>query len=249
MDGPHNNPEKKTEFQQRESGSDASVSGRGEEARQRLIAAGLEVFGRYGYEAASTRQIAERAGVNLSAITYHYGNKAGLYNAVVATIAERMSRPLVPLLAEVNTALEASSLTPEEAARWLEEVLDALAKRILDISQGEATLIVPIWIREQVDPTPAFDTLYETVMSRMLRPCTALMAHILNRSEVDQECRVRVFALVGQVVVFRLVRVAVLRTTGWTEYDEDNIAYLRGIIRQHVRAILNAAVQTGEERK
>lgn len=225
-----------------ESGSDASSgSSRGEEARRRLLAAGLEIFGRYGYEAASTRQLAESAGVNLSAITYHFGNKAGLYNAVVASIAERMSSPLLPLLTEVNATLESSQLTPDQAAHWLEEILDALAKRILDISQGEASLIVPIWIREQIDPTPAFDILYTTVMSQMLRPCTALMACLMNRPEPDEECRIRVFALVGQVVIFRLIRVAVLRTTGWTEYSEEHTTYLRGIIRQHTHAALDAA--------
>lgn len=212
--------------------------GRGEEARRRLIAAGLAVFGRFGYEGASTRQIAEEAGVNLSAITYHFKNKAGLYAAVVASIADRMSRPLEPAIARVNATLQQETLTPEQCVRSLLVLLDALAGGILDISHREASLIVPIWIREQIDPTPAFDILYDRIMSRMLQPCSALMAGILKKPITDPECRVRVFALVGQIVIFRLVRLAVLRTLGWSDYDDENTALIRSVIRRHTEGAL-----------
>ncbi|GAB4457139.1 MAG: hypothetical protein OHK0029_16370 [Armatimonadaceae bacterium] len=222
----------------RESAEGRTQSSRGDEARQRLIAAGLEVFGKYGYEPASTRQIAEHAGVNLSAITYHFGNKAGLYEVVVRTIAEKLSRPLEPALQEVTSVLESSELTPEQCQEWILRILDVQAQAMLSIHEREANLIVPIWIREQIDPTPAFDVMFNTITSRMLRPCAILMGRLLNRPPEDPECRLRVFALVGQVVVFRLVRLAVLRTAGWEEYDQEKTLTLRKIIRQHSLAVL-----------
>jgi AcrR family transcriptional regulator len=38
--------------------------------KQRLIDAGLEIFGTYNLEGATTRQLAEQAGVNQAAIPY-----------------------------------------------------------------------------------------------------------------------------------------------------------------------------------
>lgn len=53
-----------------------------EETRWRLLLAATEVFAEHGYRAATTREIARRAGVNLAAIHYHFGDKATLYREV-----------------------------------------------------------------------------------------------------------------------------------------------------------------------
>ena len=59
----------------------------GEASRRRLCQAGLELFARDGYARASTRAIAQRANTNVAAISYHFGDKAGLYRAVFGAAA------------------------------------------------------------------------------------------------------------------------------------------------------------------
>ena len=49
------------------------------ELRLRLLHAAGEVFAERGFRAATTREITERAGVNLAAINYHFHDKAELY--------------------------------------------------------------------------------------------------------------------------------------------------------------------------
>ena len=56
-----------------------------ERTASNLIAAGRRLFARHGYDGSSVRAITEDAGANLGAITYHFGSKRGLYDAVVAT--------------------------------------------------------------------------------------------------------------------------------------------------------------------
>ena len=56
----------------------------GEESRKRILEAGLQLFAEHGYARTSTRQIAKQAQVNISAIAYYFGDKAGLYQAVFA---------------------------------------------------------------------------------------------------------------------------------------------------------------------
>ncbi len=53
-----------------------------EEPRQRLLLAGLRLFAQQGYSKTSTRELAEAAQVNIAAISYYFGDKAGLYRAV-----------------------------------------------------------------------------------------------------------------------------------------------------------------------
>jgi AcrR family transcriptional regulator len=49
----------------------------------RLRAAARRIFARRGYEGASVRGITREAHVNLGAVTYHFGSKGRLYEAVV----------------------------------------------------------------------------------------------------------------------------------------------------------------------
>lgn len=54
----------------------------GQEARTRLLDAALTLFANQGFAATSIREIAHSAQVNVSAISYYFGDKAGLYRAV-----------------------------------------------------------------------------------------------------------------------------------------------------------------------
>ena len=51
-------------------------------ARARLLRAGLRLFAQQGFAATTTRELAQAAGVNVAAISYYFGDKAGLYRAV-----------------------------------------------------------------------------------------------------------------------------------------------------------------------
>ncbi|MGO4284013.1 TetR family transcriptional regulator, partial [Bosea sp. TAB14] len=56
--------------------------------RTALIRAGLDLFGRHGFEASSIRQIAQAAGVNSAGIAYHFGGKGGLREACAQSVVE-----------------------------------------------------------------------------------------------------------------------------------------------------------------
>jgi AcrR family transcriptional regulator len=53
-----------------------------------LVTAARELFAQHGYEGTSVRAITQRAGTNLGAITYHFGSKRALYEAVIASALE-----------------------------------------------------------------------------------------------------------------------------------------------------------------
>jgi AcrR family transcriptional regulator len=54
----------------------------GEASRQRLMQAGLRLFAKKGFARTSIRELALAAEVNVAAISYYFGDKAGLYRAV-----------------------------------------------------------------------------------------------------------------------------------------------------------------------
>ena len=54
-----------------------------EATRERILAAALAAFSERGFDGASTRQIAARAGANLGLLQYHFGSKQDLWRAAV----------------------------------------------------------------------------------------------------------------------------------------------------------------------
>lgn len=62
-----------------------------EETKARVLSAAIELFGRYGEEGASVRQVARAADVSLSTVMHHFGNKEGLYQACLDAIYTKMA--------------------------------------------------------------------------------------------------------------------------------------------------------------
>ncbi len=57
-----------------------------EQTRQRIIAAAIPAFAEFGFHGASTRDIAQRAGVNQGLLTYHFKSKEDLWRAATDRI-------------------------------------------------------------------------------------------------------------------------------------------------------------------
>lgn len=69
---------------------------RGEDVREKVLLAALECFGAFGFEGASTRAVAERAGISHTLVLYHFQSKENLWIATVehalADYAARMKQ-------------------------------------------------------------------------------------------------------------------------------------------------------------
>ncbi|HDJ2774536.1 TPA: transcriptional regulator CecR, partial [Serratia rubidaea] len=128
---------------------------RGEQARQQLIAAAVEVFGEYGLEGATTRVIAQRAGQNIAAITYYFNSKEGLYLAVAQWIADFIQQTFQPLADEIDRLwlLPAEQRRPELYLQHLKRGLLAFSELM---TQTHTLNLSKIMSREQLSPTDAY---------------------------------------------------------------------------------------------
>ena len=57
--------------------------------RQRLLEAAGQVFAEQGFRAATVRDICQRAGANIAAVNYHFGDKEALYREVITDSARQ----------------------------------------------------------------------------------------------------------------------------------------------------------------
>ncbi|MFO1090129.1 MAG: CerR family C-terminal domain-containing protein [Hyphomicrobiales bacterium] len=184
------------------------------DTRTRLIEAALDHFGHSGFDGANVRAIARDAGANVAAINYHFGGKQALYRAVAAYIVERIRDAAWPAGAPPRPEMT-RVLSKDEARAALHAMIDRTGRTLLESKQAErwARYIV----REQLEPTDAFDILYDGVLGQVYGTVTALVARLLDLDPKSSEARLEMFALMGQPLVFRIGRAAVLRQMGWKD--------------------------------
>jgi AcrR family transcriptional regulator len=208
---------------------------RGDETRARIIAAALDVFGTRGFGGASTRMLAERAGVTLPALHYYFDSKEGVYLACAEHIAERLEVRFGALTSGIAEALARPAPPPRE--RVLDMLLtfvDGFADFFLGAHELEKWVM--FIIREQAQPTKAFDIIFERVMQRTFNTLTALVSRLTDRPASDMEVRIRTFTLVGQLVFFRTAREAALRVTGWRDFDGERLKLVKRVLRAQIAA-------------
>lgn len=215
---------------------------RGDATRAALVQAAGEIFARDGFHAASTRELAQAAGVNQALIGYHFGGKDGLYRAVFEDIVARIQERMGPLAASLETLLAEDPGGLDEAARrerYLPAVL-AIADRMLQLMLNPETLRwAQLILREQQQPTAAFEVLYSGYMGRMLGMLSSLVEKL--RGDGDPErARLVVVGIVGQVLVWRAARAAVFRHLQWPELQPAHIELARETVRRNVIALIFA---------
>lgn len=182
---------------------------RGAETRDRLIAAALDAFGRYGFEGASTREIARRADANLAAIVYHFGSKEALHLAVAEYVVEELRRRLAPGLEALQGLAERMPIDKREARVLLQRLVELQVDTML--GEADAELWARFILREQIEPTSAFDIIYG-FMSNSHSLTQQLVSVLLDIDPASEEASLRVFAMFGQIIIFRVAQPMVLRT-------------------------------------
>ena len=160
----------------------------GAEARERLLHTALRLFSEKGFARTSTREIAQAASVNLAAIRYYFGDKAGLY---AATFTEPMgaARDVIPLISPPHLSLR--------------QALQAYyAFFVAPLKQGElARQCLRLHIREMLEPT---DQWAEEMRQDVMAPHAALLAvlrrHLGLPHDDDDDQHRLAFALDGLAI-------------------------------------------------
>lgn len=207
--------------------------------RDKLLVAALDLFGQYGFDAVSTRQLAQGAGVNLQAINYYFGTKRGLYNAVADYLMRRLQLRLgdtrQQVLGRFAEARSGVHPIPADEARAL---LTLVAERLLTLFSGEESATwVRYMMREQAEPTEAYERLYSGFMQPMLTAARHLVGILLAADPESDRVRLRTLSLIGSLIVYRVSRATVLREMGWDDIGPDEVVTIRAIAADLVASV------------
>jgi AcrR family transcriptional regulator len=143
------------------------------ETRERLLAVGKQLFADRGFKYVTVREICRDASANVAAVNYHFGDKLGLYRAVLQSAIDRMHETTV-------LAREAGKGQAPEAQ--LRTFISIFIGRLLDDRSGTVHRLVT---REMLDPTPALDAVVEKAVRPRMEFLRELIARMIGSDESD----------------------------------------------------------------
>jgi AcrR family transcriptional regulator len=203
-----------------------------EGTRQALILAGIRLFGRQGFSATSVRQLASEAEANIAAIAYHFGGKDGLRTACAEEFGRRMG-------AAMGARPVSEDASPEGARDELRAIIRAMVGFLLGAE--EASELVPFMLRELAEDGPGIDVVYRGFAEPMHRSLCQLWAQATGAEPEDEAVKLSVFALIGQLMYFRIGQSIVSRRMGWADIGPFEIRKITDRIIRNLDAMLAAA--------
>lgn len=153
--------------------------------RQELLDAAREVFADRGVDGATTREIAQRAGVDPAMIAHYFGSKGGLFDAVTALQMDPRD-VVAPVL----------DSRPDDAAR---ELLGALI-RVWDAHSS----VLTVMLRSATRNAALAARMRTFILERAVRPVTARFSP--SPDEVDTRAALLASQIAGLVLTRYVLR-------------------------------------------
>jgi AcrR family transcriptional regulator len=199
-----------------------------DQTKARLLESAGEEFAEKGYDGATVRSICRRAGANLAAVNYHFGDKEQLY---LQTILEAHRCGV-----ELPSDEEFFVGTPvEQLRRYIRHFLT----HILAIDR-KAGWHHTLMLREMMRPTKASEALVRDVIRPKFERLVTVLGHVCPEAD-DRRLHVLAFSIIGQCLHYKVARRIIERLVGAEEHASLDVEYLAGHITAFSLAALGLA--------
>lgn len=145
-----------------------------QQPREKILFTALALFAELGFERTTVRQVAKKAAVNISAISYYFGDKASLYKAA---FTEPMGSPKDDIA--LFNSLDLS----------LEQALNGLFSGFIEpLKQSElAKLCTRLHMREMVEPTGLWAEEIDNGIAPYHQALLVVLQKDLNITHIDDD--------------------------------------------------------------
>lgn len=161
------------------------------ETRERLVESAAQLFAARGFQRVTVREICRAAAANVAAVNYHFGDKLGLYAAVVrSAIATTGANALDAMRGEQTSP-------PDEKLRRFVRVF---LERI--VATGRASWTYQLMAREMADPTPVLDVIVAESIRPRMEYLTGIVCELLGCDRSDARVMRTVASIQGQCLIY-----------------------------------------------
>ncbi|MBK5437416.1 MULTISPECIES: CerR family C-terminal domain-containing protein [unclassified Pseudomonas] len=221
---------------------------RGEETRARIVEAAVGVFGERGYDGASTRDIANAAGVNAPAIQYYFDGKEGVYLACVEHLITLLWRKMAPTVEAAESALAGEGANDQALIEASLGILGAVVSTIQDSPQTTAWRAFLDRHQAGLCPESATMAFEERFKARIANVIRLLIARLSGLAVEDDRTVIHSMALFTQGLAFRVQKPKLLSALNWTEVNQKEMELVRDVVLTQARFTLEGLVRHRDRR-
>jgi TetR/AcrR family transcriptional regulator, regulator of cefoperazone and chloramphenicol sensitivity len=199
----------------------------------RLLEAAGEEFAAKGFDAARIRTICERAGANIAAVNYHFGDKEQLYVQTVLDAhrcgveGDDESRP-----------------DPGAAPEQLRDFIHHFLCRVLAINDPDDWRH-RLLLREMLHPTSASDVLIREAIRPKFERLTQILRSFCPVAD-DRKLHAQAFSVIGQCLHYKMARAVTERLIGPEAFQALDLEYLTDHITSFCLAALGCLPPSNE---
>lgn len=212
---------------------------RGEETRKRILNAALKVFAEKGYDAATTRLIANRAGVNPPALQYYFENKEGVFNRCIEMVAIQNIGILQPILEEMHRAAQEEA-NDDSCISLLCDFTETMLHRVFTMKNAKDIHLFIAHIHLQQGPAQAFQILRNIFEIPLYDAISSIVAKLSRLPSSDEVVQLRVLSLMGLLNIFITMRPSVLAQMNWDVINDQRLMSLITVTRTHCAILIKS---------
>lgn len=204
--------------------------------REKLLDAAAEVFAHKGYYKATIREICRRAGANVAAVNYTFGDKLGLYTEVLRQSMRTSER------ARITAALDAAR-SPEELLRTI------IHMRLKSLcAHKRPDWFFNIVMHEFSEPTPAMTRVIDEGMRPIYELVLKAVGDILGLPPQHPTTRLCNNSIMGQVLFYTFSQPVLSRLQPDLKLTPEQIERIAVHITEFSLASLKAMARPKHER-
>ncbi len=198
--------------------------------KRKLLDVASAIFAQMGFRKATVREICSRAGTNIAAIHYHFGNKQALYQEALH-YAYRKEKERFP--SDFGIAPDAP------ADQKLFAFIHSFLLRIFH--QGEVSDFAKLLMREMIEPTPALRMMVESEFFPLRLHLEGIVRQLTSDALDEDALRRACLSVTGQMLVFHHIRPALQLLYPDMQMDEQELKRIAGHITRFSVAALHEA--------
>ncbi len=216
----------------------------GEASRARLLEAAGRLFAEHSYSSVSTRRIAKAAGVNLSAIGYHFGGKEELYGAVLRQLVTDTAPMIGPAIADLDAGVAAAAGDRQMLASIMASFLRGLLGSILGAERMRWQMA--LMLREFHHPSSWFPMLLKERIHPLHNAVAGLVGAANGRPAEAPETRLLTAALIGQCMALGAARRVIWARLDWDDYTPERVEFVIATVTPVMLAMFDLPAVEGK---
>jgi AcrR family transcriptional regulator len=195
--------------------------------RTKLLEAAGQVFAAQGFHSATVREICSRAGANVAAVNYYFGDKVELYEEV-----------LRQAVSSVHDAALHEALNDMEPQQALRRMIRHLAGKLC--SANRASWTMRMMAHEMAKPTPAFARVVDEIIAPTSNMLRRFIGRLLDLPPDHEKTRLCSYSVMGQILHYAYAGPVIQRL--WPEFKitEETIDHIADHIADFSLAYLTS---------